>query len=441
MPSGPNNLGTDLRGHHPVSFKPGPSATLLTPGPGDAVQLDKSGQVQCTSCHDPHRDDIDPVQKKFLVKSNLASGLCTSCHNVPYWIANPSSHQSSTAVFDQSKGASTAYTTVADNACESCHLPHGAATGSKLLRAPQSQDCMPCHQGQVARYNIQSDLSKNYGHPVLTNDPVPAPGSRYARCVDCHNPHAARQLAANAPFANGFLAGVSGIDKNGAVVNPVQFEYEVCFKCHADSPNQPQALGPTPPESLRRELIDVNLRRLFDASAASSHPVEGPGKGMDVPSLINGLTLGSVIYCSDCHASDSSPAGGGTGPRGPHGSIYNHVLAANYSTADFSVEGPTTYALCYKCHDRNVLMNPAQSAFSKHQEHVQTWAIPCSACHDSHGVSTLQGNPVNNAHLVNFDVSIVDVNSKGIRQYTSLGHRTGTCSMKCHNSDHDARPY
>jgi predicted CXXCH cytochrome family protein len=459
MPPGPSNIGTDLRSSHPVSFSPAASSQLRTPPSGDAVQYDSAGRLQCTSCHDPHRDDLEAVQGKFLVKANRASAICQTCHAKAYWTANPASHQSSTALYDASRGATTGYTTVADNACETCHTSHGAASPARVLRTTGPLLCTRCHDGSVAQTNVATDLTKPFPHPILTtstldHDQAEAPGNpafrlpetlstapRHVLCEDCHNPHASFVQAATAPRANGFLAGTWGIDANQNRVEPVVNQYEVCFKCHADSANQPQALGPTPPETLRRSVTDVNLRRVFDLTSPSFHPVEGPGRGADVPSLIAPLTVASVVYCTDCHASDSGPGAGGTGPRGPHGSTYRHILERNLATADFTPESPAAYALCYKCHDRDVLMDPLRSAFPSHQKHVQNGTIPCTACHASHGVSNLQGNGVNNAHLVDFDVSIVGTNSLGQRQYTSSGPRAGNCSTACHGQDHVLKSY
>ncbi len=459
LPAGATNVGTDLRLSHPVSFAPGASPQLRAPPAGDPVKLDKAGRVECTSCHDPHQDGLDPVQKKFLVKPNRASAICLSCHVKAYWLGNPSSHESSTATFNTALGATTPYTTVGDNGCESCHRPHSAATTSRLLKSQPPQNCLLCHNGSVAQKNIEPDFTKPYAHPVLTSNPaqhdaaesptsptwtIPETRSttpRHVQCVDCHNPHAATRLSAVAPNANGFLSGVWGFTRDGTRADAAQYEYEICFKCHADSANQPQARGPTPPETVQRAFIDVNLRHVFDLTAPSCHPIEGPGRGVDVPSLVSPWTTASTVYCSDCHASDSGPGAGGMGPRGPHGSTWPHILERSFSTADQTPESPTAYALCYKCHDRNVLLDPKRSAFRLHQLHVVGERAPCSACHDWHGVSTLQGNPTNNAHLIDFDVSIVRANSRGLRQYATAGARTGTCSLTCHNEEHEAARY
>jgi predicted CXXCH cytochrome family protein len=458
MPEGHSKLGTDLSGSHPFSFRPAPSPRMRSPAQQDAVRLDHGGRLQCTSCHDPHREDADPVQKMFLAKDNRGSAICLSCHALEHWTSNGSSHQTSLARFDAELGATTGYSTVADNGCESCHRNHAAEAPKRLLKGADDEVCLRCHAGRVARQDISRDWNKPYAHATVgarggVHDTAEGPGSarfrlpenrsssqRHATCVDCHNPHAAFSGTAEAPQVSGALFGVWGIDRNGQRVERALFEYEICFKCHADSVNQPQARGPRLPEKLRRSVTEVNLRRLFDPSSPSFHPVVAPGRNADVPSLIAPLTVANQIYCSDCHASDTGPGAGSQGARGPHGSSWPHLLERALSTEDGTVEGPSAYALCYKCHDRAVLLSE-RSAFRLHGRHVRDASTPCTACHDPHGVSSLRGNPVNNAHLIDFDVSIVKPNSRGSLSYTSRGLRSGSCSMRCHGVEHQEMGY
>jgi predicted CXXCH cytochrome family protein len=457
LPPGPTSLGTDLWRSHPVSFVPRAMGDVHAPTQGDVVKLDHSGRVQCTSCHDPHRNAT--AEGNFLVKSNRASQLCLSCHAETYWLTNPSAHQLSTALYGPTQGSTTSFLTVADNGCESCHTSHAAGTSSRLLRDLDPTICLQCHNGRVARLNIDADLLKPYSHPVLTADPtlhdeaekpgnpkfalpeMQATASRHVVCSDCHNPHAAFEMSAVAPRTSGLLSGVWGIDGYGNRLDPALHEYEICFKCHGDSANQPQRLPRGPLQATPRLTLDVNLRRVFDPSAPSFHPIEGPGRSGTVPGLIAPLTTGSMIYCSDCHASDTGANAGGSGPRGPHGSSYRHILERNYSTTDNSVEGAFTYALCYKCHDRATLLDPKRSGFPLHMRHVVNDTTPCSACHDPHGVSALQGNPVNNAHLVNFDTSIVTANTLGQMTYVTTGPGRGSCSLSCHGYVHTGSRY
>jgi hypothetical protein len=247
--------------------------------------------------------------------------------------------------------------------------------------------------------------------------------------------------------AGGALSGVWGISQTGQRVDQVRFEYEVCFKCHGDSANKPQSLGRGDPSAPRRAVADANLRRVFDRGAISSHPVTAPGRGLAVPSLIPPLSTASLVACSDCHASDRGPGAGGAGPRGPHGSVYPAILERPYLTADRTVEGPTAYALCYKCHDREKLLRGAGSPFASatrgplHQLHVVGQATPCSACHASHGVSAQAGVTGHNEHLIDFDLNIVRPGPTGPATYQSLGRGRGSCALTCHDRPHAPSTY
>jgi predicted CXXCH cytochrome family protein len=84
--SGSSNLGTDLSNDHPVSFNYDANlavanSELVSPALlGDMIKPDDSGQMQCTSCHDPHNDN----NPKFLHTGYQAGGygspLCKTCH-------------------------------------------------------------------------------------------------------------------------------------------------------------------------------------------------------------------------------------------------------------------------------------------------------------------------------------------------------------------------
>jgi predicted CXXCH cytochrome family protein len=430
--------------------------------------------VQCTSCHDPHVEDADPQHKVFLVKQNRGGAICLTCHQLPYWQTNPSSHQRSPASPVPPGAAPGPYATIADSACSSCHAMHDAG-GPSLVRGERSQGddaaCLRCHDGRVARLDVAAEVSKPFSHGAPPagpsgHDAAEGPASlartlpenrpsqpRHATCVDCHDPHASADRSAVAPRAPGSLAGAWGIDRYGMRVQPVNFEYEICFKCHADSANQPQRSGGALAGRLpKRGVTEVNLRLAFDATAASSHPVLGPGRNPRVPGLVAPLTVASAIYCSDCHSADGTlprAFGGSQGrtPRGPHGSTHEHLLAASYSITDLVPESPGAYALCYRCHRREVLLSGG-STFSRpvsgagareslHARHLQGVSpTACSTCHNAHGISALAGTPTGNAHLVDFDRNVVAASrTRGLLEYASTGIG-GSCTMSCHGKDH-----
>jgi hypothetical protein len=160
--------------------------------------------------------------------------------------------------------------------------------------------------------------------------------------------------------------------------------------------------------------------------------VGSPGVNMDVPSLKLPMTSQSIIQCTDCHRSDSDV-------KGPHGSNYAPLLANNYTTRDFTSESAYAYALCYDCHSRNSIL--ADESFSLHSKHLGD-QIPCSACHDAHGISSGQGSSTNNSHLINFDRVIVAPDSaSGRLEFEDLGRFSGRCYLQCHSVGHSPREY
>jgi hypothetical protein len=122
-----------------------------------------------------------------------------------------------------------------------------------------------------------------------------------------------------------------------------------------------------------------------------------------------------------------------------HGSGNPGLLIARYETADSTAESATAYALCYRCHNRASIL--ANQTF-KHQEHVVTANAPCAACHDGHGIASVQGTVTNNSHLINFSSSIVQTDPvTGRLEYQSTGARTGTCYLLCHGVAHSPKSY
>jgi predicted CXXCH cytochrome family protein len=442
LPAGTNVMGTDLSDDHPVSFvydnnlvqsvatdnrltmKLKPSTALAYP-----VQLDQSGQLQCTACHDPHNNQFG----KFMVMDNTASALCLKCHDSTGW--SGSTHATSGKTWNGigvNPWPATAYNTVAANGCENCHVPHAAGTHQRLLTQPVAEDnCYSCHDGNVAAKNLLPEFNKLSAHPIqLTSgihDPTedPVNGPRHVTCVDCHNPHSSTAAAVSAPNAGGPISGTIGVNSSGAIVNPIVNEYELCFRCHGDSLSR----GPA---YVNRQYVQTNTRLAFNAGNASFHPVTAPGKNVYVPSLIAPWTTASYVRCTDCHNNDSGPGAGGVGPKGPHGSAYSPILERQQILTDNSAESPVNYALCYKCHSRDSILSNVTFPF--HSSHVVNDQAACTTCHDAHGVSTAQ-------HLINFNVFYVSPSTSGRLSYVSTGMLHGNCTLTCHGKDHEAAAY
>jgi len=235
-------LGTDLTDDHPVSIVydetlAAQNGELVSPGGlTGQVQLDREDRVQCTSCHDPHSD----VLPKFLVTSIQNAELCVTCHSKTGWVG--SSHATSSAQWNgtgEDPWPGLEFPTVAENACLNCHTPHSAAVPERLLvRTPDEDICLACHNGNVAGTDVEAQLGKPSHHPIIEtsgiHDPPedPLAMTRHAFCADCHNPHAVSSVTAQAPDVSGKQQFVRGVDLGGTPIAQAQFAYEVCFKCH-----------------------------------------------------------------------------------------------------------------------------------------------------------------------------------------------------------------
>ena len=329
--------------------------------------------------------------------------------------------------------------TVAANACENCHQPHSAAGRKWILNtATEEGTCFNCHNGNVATKNIQTELNKASTHAVAATTGIHDPAetaiiaARHVECTDCHNPHATKATGAAPP---GALTGVRGVTISGTEVNPVTREEQVCFRCHGDSSGKPAPRTP-------RLIAQNNTRLEFSTTNPSYHPVAGPGKNTSVPSLIAPLTTASTIQCSSCHNNNAGPGAGGTGPNGPHGSTFTPLLERQYVVADNTSESAANYALCYKCHSRTSILGSGTGSFKDHNKHIVSERTPCNVCHDPHGISSTQGNAINNAKLINFDTSVVRAVSASVPiRFEVTGINRGRCYLSCHGKTHNPETY
>jgi hypothetical protein len=493
-----DSFGTNLVGSHPFSLvlpiKDASNlvASLVSQGktgdPTGAVHL-VNGNIECTSCHDPHVQGIDKIAQQFLVRDSSAGQMCLACHDpnrVMQGQVNPlagwtnSSHQTATNQVATEAHVGN-YGTVALNACTSCHMDHKSGSPARLLRpatppAPNmdaaTQDCITCHNGGTllspAAPNIMAEYTKtphllpagNNGHDAA--EPAVLINNRHATCVDCHDAHAASQeVTFTAPPAiRPPQAGVTGVSATDGVtiLIPAVNQYENCLRCHGTGAGKQRLLiyGYSPIRAVSAP-DPLNVIPEFSPTATSSHPVtHDRSSPLPQPSLLltmlnqNGTTspraVGSRMFCTDCHNSDDNREFGGNGPNGPHGSVNLHMLERNYQFSqaatpggvvtnlfpnpDLSMNGP--YSMCAKCHDLTQVL--ANTSFTKHYSHVSTDGFTCSVCHTAHGMGAKSGS-ISGERLVNFDINVVGQNNGA-----PIGYNRGsnTCTLTCHQVAHNS---
>jgi predicted CXXCH cytochrome family protein len=482
-------FGASLQSSHPNSLAlplkdaPELAASLVSGGKTldktGAVKLIK-GNVECSSCHDPHAQSIDKVSQNFLVRDSSRGQLCLACHDPSRVVTGqanrlslwPTSAHATAA--NTSRNAASApvgdYPTVAQNACISCHQVHDAPAPAGLLRAANEQDCTLCHGGgsniSPAIPNVLAEFAKT-GHPFPSSNAPHQAGesvllnqNRHATCVDCHNPHSSGRVASftAAPLiraSQNNVAGISASDGVSVVKPGAVNQYENCLRCHGASTGKTASriFGYLPMRTVSAG-DPLNIVPQFAVTASSSHPVtHDRGSSLSQPSLrpymlnldgaTEGRAMGMRILCTDCHNSDDNREFGGAGPNGPHGSKYTHILERRYETTqapqpglpvvnlfpnpDLSAFGP--YALCGKCHDLKLILT--NTSFNGHARHINA-GFSCSACHTAHGMGSYSPT-ISGERLVNFDANVVAANGPGPISYNRAKN---TCNLTCHGQAH-----
>ena len=294
--------------------------------------------------------------------------------------------------------------------CGACHRGHGERATMMLVQQKEEL-CFSCHGLPKKGFadgngmDVYSVILKNSRHPVVETSHLHVPGEqipessvgarRHVSCFDCHNVHKSEKGNA--------IKGVRGYSGRGSRVKQLRKEFELCYSCHGDGGNA------------GNETIDVSID--FSPSNPSFHPVESFGRNHVIPSLRKGYLSSSLITCSDCHGNDDP-----SGPKGPHGSIYEPILKYRYIRTQ-GPESSSAYELCYSCHDRTNILN--DMSFKAHKVHVVYNQISCAQCHDSHGSRI-------NTSLITFDESAVFPNSSGEMTYMPMVQGRPRCYLSCH---------
>ncbi len=397
--------------------------------------------MHCSTCHDPHNDQYG----QFLVRDNRYSALCIRCHEIPGWSGSQhqTSGESTVGILPRPPRTESTWTTVAEWGCETCHSPHFAATPPQLLNftagPPEPFSCTSagCHSAEpgpphavtpgVPRSHLLA-LDAGKGRADIAGQVKKASAHHETPGVFSTSRRNAREAARSgdprrrlrrlpqralggatstgeAPYASGLLRDVNGVNRQGIEVERAQFEYEICFKCHADNAGDF--------ERVPRVVSSTNTRLDFDPANSSSHPVVGSGRGGG-PSLRGGagLSVNGSIYCSSCHADDNDVS------DGPHGSDFAPILRRRYDL-EGGAESFEAYNLCYDCHDRgSILANESfrtkgartTASGGGHSGHLAAGAS-CAACHDPHGIPdrglAALADSGSHTSLINFDTRTV----------------------------------
>lgn len=394
-------IGTDLRAHHPVGIEYNTAITinfgsgsrgieLVTNPTSNAMKLyaiSSKTYVECSSCHDPHLENT-----KFLRDTsgaNLAakiSNTCTACHNKTGW--SGSIHQTSGLSYsDASVNTTFGTSTISSLVCMNCHRTHKGLGTPYLLRQAEETTCFQgasslttetaCHgsSASATTNRIQTVITRTYKHPTTTisgvhtnldvlyptgGTPAGSKGldwstSKHAECVDCHNPHKAKQgshtpaaqwypttVTATTNNVSNALTGVTGVEPGSATkwtvpttfttLESSTYEYQICYKCHSYWALRDADGITTYTTASGATVTDQAME--FNPNNYSAHPVEvtlNNQAGSYAPKALASSQMSApwtavgnqTMYCSDCHGADNEASGD---PKGPHGSNVKYML-------------------------------------------------------------------------------------------------------------------
>lgn len=313
-------------------------------------QLVKDEPALCQDCHEK------PTKKN--IHFPVENATCTTCHNphssaqekllkAPLKEVCAECHDAVLKVKEPHGPAAT-------GDCTACHDPHQSDL-SKLLKKEEPELCFSCHEG------MKEEVAKSDVHPALV-----------AGCTSCHQPHGTnfpKLLSADGP--------------------------EVCYPCHSDI----------------QDAVDksaVPHAALQIAGCVSCHSPHAS----DQAKL---LLKPQKEVCLECHAEAlpknvkfSHDEGRCGGCHQPHGSANAKLLLAEFPTAPYVPYTDQQFALCFKCHKREMVQYAETSYATNfrngernlHYVHVNnpTKARSCLLCHSQHGGN----NPVLIADTVPF---------------------------------------
>jgi DmsE family decaheme c-type cytochrome len=206
------------------------------------------GKKGCESCHGPGEKHAQAEGEGFIFsfKNKTAkdrADVCLKCHG----------NQKKFFQFDRSVHKLSAV------ACNDCHEVHATQVTQNLLKAPETDLCLSCHQDVKAKFYLPSR------HKVLEGA---------VKCTDCHTPHGTRTRANLRKWS--------------------KFGYDTCFQCH------PEKRGPWVFEHLAVKTEGCSI----------CHSVHGsPNRFLlirrDVQSLCfecHGVRHFPTISCINCHS-------------------------------------------------------------------------------------------------------------------------------------------
>jgi predicted CXXCH cytochrome family protein len=361
----------------------------------------------CDNCHKPVATPHPQKGKATFELTDAEPALCSACHD---------SFGSKKQVHEPAK-----------DSCTTCHSPH-ASNQPHLLLAAQRELCADCH-------GAMGDAKFPHGpveagdctacHAPHESDLAPLlAASEDSLCVECHT-DVGDLLRTKKVQHSALESGCTSCHMPHGGTHPkllAEEGGEVCFACHDD-------IG----EKVKKAPV-VHAALASAKGCASCH---SPHATDQAKLLLEPEKSG----CLSCHGKIVTPAmtvlhgpiadGTCTACHEPHGGGQAKLLIADFPATDYVPYTETAYALCFECHDRDLLKYPDTSFATGfrdgernlHYLHVNNpqKGRSCVLCHNVHGGG--------NAALV---AESVPFGSWQLPLKYVASENGGTCAPGCH---------
>lgn len=293
----------------------------------------------CLPCHNPHGGTTGK-----LLRGESMAQLCNQCHK------------------DVVAGKKMVHGPVAAGACEACHQSH-AAEYPKLLVAEGKKLCLGCHKEMGDQLKTVRVVHK----PVVEGE-----------CSRCHEPHASNYVKQTKMPPAELCTSCHEHDAIKKVATESNYKHSVvtadqaCLNCHTSH-------GGSIAKLMKGEPLKVCM-----ACHTKEIKVE-PGQ-----------TVPAMTELTDPATDKHGPLeqGNCAGCHNVHGSDVSRLLAKAYPTAFYQPFELEKYALCFSCHDKQLVLLPQTKGLTGfrdgernlHYVHVNIAdrGRSCRACHETH---------------------------------------------------------
>jgi len=334
----------------------------------------------CSACHAP----VDPAKHTFKV-ARTGKDLCLFCHEP----------QEGTVV----------HKPVATGSCLECHQPHGGKSRAFLRADTVAQNCAKCHPDVIGNHSV-------------VHGPVAAGG-----CTACHNPHASNvaKLLLKEPNQLCLECHVSSAQRMETCSVKHEPAQKNCLLCHNAHAADVKMILKQPAEQLCMSCHERIKNTVEHAKTKHGAVVDGQGclnchepHATNFPMILRNHPL---QLCMECHNKPlPTPTGGitdmsyvlapGMHLHGPvaqgncsachmiHGGNIFRLLTKEYPPEFYAPFKEASYALCFSCHDKSLVLEPRTTALTGfrngdlnlHYAHVNrdTKGRTCRACHETH---------------------------------------------------------